>query len=524
MALATTCPTCKTSFKVNPDQLKLRKGLVRCGKCQHVFSGIQYLRYVSESRGKRAKKSRPAQASVVAPETVAEDLNTAFFLPETQFAPDTTVRQAGAGQTDTPKSESESESHSRHPRHSGSPIKSPIEVQASGSEPGIASTVAPVAASDTPNEANTADSSRSRKSRRANRRKNRRRRNKATTVGVAAPDDNYDTQDSDATDFDDTVADTTVDTPVDSVDTVAQPTSPAETTRTRNPDPAPDTEPFEDTLQANLPQAWQTTTSWPEVDEDLVKKSLPSRPGDNPTSPGTRTSTPRHEATSVSTQNRKPGHATGHLPNLSGDEPSEPAHWLDDVTDAADRAIADDDEEDAIDFFGQTSRPVFDFDLPPRSVWITAAALAFLLTFQLALGARDSLAALFPAAKPILESISNPLGLSVELPLKPEAIRIESHDLANAPARDGKAAYVLNLLIRNHENINLRWPAIELTLTDRTGANILVRKALMPGDYLSDPTLAIKGMPALSEKAVRLKLQAKGIVPMHGYTAVLFYP
>ncbi|MGB7182096.1 MAG: MJ0042-type zinc finger domain-containing protein, partial [Burkholderiaceae bacterium] len=174
MALATTCPTCKTSFKVNPDQLKLRKGLVRCGKCQHVFSGIQYLRYVSESRGKRAKKSRPAQASVVAPETVAEDLNTAFFLPETQFAPDTTVRQAEAGQTDAP--ESESESHSRHPRHSGSPIKSPIEVQASGSEPGIASTVAPVAASDTPNEANTADSSRSRKSRRANRRKNRRRR------------------------------------------------------------------------------------------------------------------------------------------------------------------------------------------------------------------------------------------------------------------------------------------------------------------------------------------------------------
>jgi predicted Zn finger-like uncharacterized protein len=49
MSLATTCPQCKTSFKVVPDQLKLRRGLVRCGVCQHVFSGIEYLRYVNDA-------------------------------------------------------------------------------------------------------------------------------------------------------------------------------------------------------------------------------------------------------------------------------------------------------------------------------------------------------------------------------------------------------------------------------------------------------------------------------------------
>lgn len=48
MALATTCPQCKTSFKVVPDQLKLRRGLVRCGVCQHVFSGVEHLRYVDK--------------------------------------------------------------------------------------------------------------------------------------------------------------------------------------------------------------------------------------------------------------------------------------------------------------------------------------------------------------------------------------------------------------------------------------------------------------------------------------------
>ena len=103
MTLATTCPQCKTSFKVVPDQLKLRRGLVRCGKCQHVFSGIDYLSYINPRPQAQASGSvRPsaptaplqppaanAPASTVRPAAEApepqprlEDLNTAFFLPE----------------------------------------------------------------------------------------------------------------------------------------------------------------------------------------------------------------------------------------------------------------------------------------------------------------------------------------------------------------------------------------------------------------------------------------------------------
>jgi len=48
MTLATTCPQCKTSFKVVPDQMKLRRGLVRCGRCHHVFSGIDSLTYIEQ--------------------------------------------------------------------------------------------------------------------------------------------------------------------------------------------------------------------------------------------------------------------------------------------------------------------------------------------------------------------------------------------------------------------------------------------------------------------------------------------
>jgi predicted Zn finger-like uncharacterized protein len=57
MTLATTCTRCKTSFKVVSDQLKLRRGMVRCGVCQNVFNGLEQLKYVEPSGG-----SRPATA------------------------------------------------------------------------------------------------------------------------------------------------------------------------------------------------------------------------------------------------------------------------------------------------------------------------------------------------------------------------------------------------------------------------------------------------------------------------------
>lgn len=39
MLLTTRCPYCHTGFRIAPDQLKQRKGLVRCGRCMRVFNG-----------------------------------------------------------------------------------------------------------------------------------------------------------------------------------------------------------------------------------------------------------------------------------------------------------------------------------------------------------------------------------------------------------------------------------------------------------------------------------------------------
>ena len=43
MVLATHCPYCSTSFRVVPDQIKLRGGWVRCGVCNEAFDSTEYL-------------------------------------------------------------------------------------------------------------------------------------------------------------------------------------------------------------------------------------------------------------------------------------------------------------------------------------------------------------------------------------------------------------------------------------------------------------------------------------------------
>ena len=41
--MLTCCPGCSTSFRVAPEQLKMRAGKVRCGKCQTVFNALESL-------------------------------------------------------------------------------------------------------------------------------------------------------------------------------------------------------------------------------------------------------------------------------------------------------------------------------------------------------------------------------------------------------------------------------------------------------------------------------------------------
>lgn len=66
MALVTTCPHCQTSFRVVADQLKLRRGLVRCGRCRTVFSGLEQLRRIDEGPAPLPADAPPAHPAPAA--------------------------------------------------------------------------------------------------------------------------------------------------------------------------------------------------------------------------------------------------------------------------------------------------------------------------------------------------------------------------------------------------------------------------------------------------------------------------
>jgi len=163
-------------------------------------------------------------------------------------------------------------------------------------------------------------------------------------------------------------------------------------------------------------------------------------------------------------------------------------------------------------------------DMPPgrrrasRAAWLVAALLALALFGQALVAWRDTIAVRLPAAAPALARLIEPLGLTLEPPRTLSAVTIESFELqaSGAPGR-----LVLSALIRNAADHPVRWPAMELTLTDAAG-EVLVRKVLDPQDFL-DAAEASHGMAPRSEHSLRLELSHAGTAPS-GYAVSLFHP
>jgi predicted Zn finger-like uncharacterized protein len=66
MLLATRCPFCETVFRLQPAQLALRRGLVRCGHCQEVFDASSSLFDVTEGGDFSTAKPVAAAAAIEA--------------------------------------------------------------------------------------------------------------------------------------------------------------------------------------------------------------------------------------------------------------------------------------------------------------------------------------------------------------------------------------------------------------------------------------------------------------------------
>lgn len=90
--MLTRCPSCGTSFRVTPEQLKARAGKVRCGHCQGVFNALESLQDappVVEAPPPSAEESIPAAPAreTVAGSAVADNIPpaTAETVPEPEM-------------------------------------------------------------------------------------------------------------------------------------------------------------------------------------------------------------------------------------------------------------------------------------------------------------------------------------------------------------------------------------------------------------------------------------------------------
>ncbi|MEO1766641.1 DUF3426 domain-containing protein [Thiobacter aerophilum] len=85
MSMQTTCPSCQTVFRVTTEQLDMRAGKVRCGKCAFVFNAFDTLVTPIETVSLMAPSDgAPASEHITlkpAPLSVAEPLTASFPLP-----------------------------------------------------------------------------------------------------------------------------------------------------------------------------------------------------------------------------------------------------------------------------------------------------------------------------------------------------------------------------------------------------------------------------------------------------------
>jgi predicted Zn finger-like uncharacterized protein len=419
MALATTCPQCKTSFKVVPDQLKLRRGLVRCGVCQHVFSGIDYLRYVDDS-------ARMARRAAAAPA----------------------------------------------PARSDGPAPTPADAQPPAASPPVPSSalvpLPPAAAPPIPDSLVAP---------------------RPAAPAVAGPQTIIDSGQDLKTAF--FIVDSGFGTDAAAARAAQVPLGPA-------PDfavPAPGTP-----ARLPAPHDPQATVPGPDpADAVAAAESVARAAPEAPEAPET-TAAPPADAVPAGDS------AVG---------------WRTDRA-RADRAAqpADDADAPAIDYFGTGRRgsSALGLALSPAA-WAAAALLTLALAAQALIGWRDAIAAGMPALAPALGAVLAPLGLDVGPPRDLEALTIESFELQ---ANGQPDQLQLTAVLRNRGDRAVRFPAMELTLTDSAGA-LLVRKAILPEIYLAPAGVPPGGLPARSERPLRLVLQHRGLAPT-GYSVALFHP
>lgn len=155
----------------------------------------------------------------------------------------------------------------------------------------------------------------------------------------------------------------------------------------------------------------------------------------------------------------------------------------------------------------------------PRTRWGLSAAAVLLvaaLGAQAMLHFRNTVAARWPQARPLIVGWCDWLGCRIELPSRVEDITVESTSLTRTVI--GSDAFKLSVTLRNRGSAPVALPSVDLSLTD-AGGQLVARRALAPGDF----RVASLGLEAGADATLQLMLSADTL-RVTGYTIEVFYP
>ncbi|RZT95073.1 zinc-ribbon and DUF3426 domain-containing protein [Rivibacter subsaxonicus] len=158
------------------------------------------------------------------------------------------------------------------------------------------------------------------------------------------------------------------------------------------------------------------------------------------------------------------------------------------------------------------------------------------LVLQLGLHFRDPIVARWPQAGPALVALCEPLGCSIEPLRRIQSVVVDGSALNRAADGSG---YRLEISLRNRDELPVALPAVDLQLTDSSGATV-VRRVLPPesfrvsladaaGDGAAARRSAARALPpAVLEPGRELPLElvfsTSNGIRVAGYSIELFYP
>lgn len=462
--LAARCPNCQTAFRVVADQLRLRGGLVRCGRCNHVFDGRDHLIELGAAPAPapaadvpQPPKSQenaigttqaspppvaPEPQAPAAPPAVEDDHGFGMTLIWEEDVPDEGIAEVHLGEVEgaTPAPETQSTAPDTRPLPDEPSVAPPIEPQPA----------AQPTAADPFN-------------------------------GLPPLRDLEDEEDAFAAAL---PKQPSADLPVEpAIAPVAAPAA-------MPPEPAA------------VPIASPTSTAEPhdsvwmrhEADPHALFAPVPRRHGHARRTQAEHTSPTQQRTLTGAPRPRK----------VRG-----PNHGVSAAT---------------LDFLraAQAREQVRKSTGRRALARIAIGALAVLAVVQVLFLARAEIARRAPSTRPLLEAMCLPLHCMVAPPRDLDALQIESSQLQR---QEGEAAdeYVLTATLRNRAGGPIALPAIELITTDLQD-QLLSRRALLPPDYLNptDSAYGKSGLPARAELPIRVRFQSQR--PTANYRVLIFYP